>query len=62
MGGISYFPSHGGITYVRLRPNAKQVQHWLGHHAASFTLDTYVHLLEGDLGDPLSPAASRRTT
>jgi integrase len=35
--------------------NAKQVQHWLGHHAASFTLDTYVHLLEGDLGEPLEP-------
>lgn len=33
--------------------NAVQVQHWLGHHSASFTLDTYVHLLDGDLGDPL---------
>jgi hypothetical protein len=33
--------------------NAVQVQHWLDHHSASFTLDTYVHLLDGDLGDPL---------
>ncbi|MGI8806174.1 MAG: tyrosine-type recombinase/integrase, partial [Thermoleophilaceae bacterium] len=33
--------------------NAKQVQRWLGHHSASFTLDTYVHLLEDDLGEPL---------
>jgi integrase len=24
--------------------NAKQVQHWLGHHSASFTLDTYIGL------------------
>jgi integrase len=31
--------------------NAKQVQAWLGHHAASFTLDTYVHLLPDDLAD-----------
>jgi integrase len=31
--------------------NAKQVQAWLGHHAASFTLDTYIHLLDDDLGD-----------
>ena len=31
--------------------NAKQVQAWLGHHKASFTLDTYVHLLDGDLPD-----------
>jgi integrase len=32
--------------------NPKQVQAWLGHHAASFTLDTYVHLLDDDLPDP----------
>lgn len=29
--------------------NAKQVQLLLGHHAASFTLDTYVHATEDDL-------------
>jgi hypothetical protein len=29
------------------------VQKWLGHDSPSFTLDTYVHLLEGDLGNPL---------
>jgi integrase len=33
--------------------NVVQVQRWLGHHAASFTLDTYVHLLDNDLGEPL---------
>jgi integrase len=33
--------------------NPKQVQHWLGHHSAAFTLKTYVHLLdEDDLGGP----------
>jgi len=31
--------------------NAKQVQRWLGHHSASFTLDTYVHLLSDDLDE-----------
>ncbi len=36
--------------------NVVQVQRWLGHHAPSFTLDTYVHLLEGDLGQPLQGA------
>jgi integrase len=36
--------------------NVVQVQRWLGHHSPSFTLDTYVHLLEpGDLGGPLTP-------
>jgi len=33
--------------------NVKQVQRWLGHHSASFTLDTYVHLLEEALPEPL---------
>jgi integrase len=31
--------------------NPKQVQAWLGHHAASFTMDVYVHLLPDDVGD-----------
>jgi integrase len=34
--------------------NAVQVQRWLGHHSPAFTLDTYVHLLDGDLGEPLA--------
>jgi integrase len=33
--------------------NPVQVQRWLGHHSPSFTLDTYVHLLDADLGEPL---------
>jgi integrase len=32
--------------------NAVQVQRWLGHHKPSFTLDTYVHLLEEDVPVP----------
>lgn len=48
--------------------NAKQVQRWLGHHSASFTLDTYVHLLSDTLDEPLEvptvsaaiPIAARR--
>ena len=35
--------------------NAVEVQRWLGHHSPSFTLDTYVHLLDGDLGEPVKP-------
>jgi len=31
--------------------NVKQVQQWLGHATPSFTLDTYVHLLDESLGD-----------
>lgn len=31
-----------------------QVQRWLAHHSAAFTLSTYVHWLDGDdLGEPL---------
>lgn len=34
--------------------NPVQVQRWLGHHSPSFTLDTYVHMLDADLGEPLN--------
>jgi len=34
--------------------NAVQVQRWLGHHSPAFTLATYVHLLDNDLGEPLA--------
>ena len=30
--------------------NVKQVQEWLGHHKPSFTLDTYVHLMDAGVG------------
>ncbi|MCK9251039.1 MAG: site-specific integrase [Solirubrobacteraceae bacterium] len=33
--------------------NAVQVQRWLGHHSPAFTLATYVHLLDDDLGGPI---------
>jgi integrase len=39
--------------------NVVQVQRWLGHHSASFTLDTYVHLLDNDLGEPLQAPAAK---
>jgi integrase len=32
--------------------NAAQVQRHLGHHKASFTLDTYIHLLDEDVPEP----------
>ena len=41
--------------------NAVQVQRWLGHHSAAFTLATYVHLLDGDIGEPLALPASPNT-
>jgi integrase len=41
--------------------NVKQIQHWLGHHSASFTLRTYVHLLdEEDLGGPIEPQGAHK--
>ena len=34
--------------------NIRQVQRWLGHHSPSFTLDTYVHLLDEGIGEGLA--------
>jgi integrase len=44
------------LLFARGR-NAVQVQHWLGHHSPAFTLSTYVHLLDEDIGEPLDLAA-----
>ena len=41
--------------YARELEDVVQVQRWLSRYSPSFTLDTYVHLLDGDLGDPLAP-------
>jgi integrase len=42
--------------------NAVQVQRWLGHHSAAFTLATYVHLLDGDVGEPLTIKGGNRVS
>ena len=42
--------------------NPKQIQRWLGHHRASFTLDTYVHLLDEDLPERLDVCTSDVST
>ncbi len=42
--------------------NVVQVQRWLGHHKPSFTIDTYVHLLDDDLGAPLVHPATGSPT
>jgi integrase len=41
--------------------NAVKVQRWLGHSDPGFTLRTYVHLLDGGLGEPL-PLPSQGVT
>jgi integrase len=43
------------LLFARGR-NVVQVQKHLGHHKPSFTLDTYVHLLPDELGEPLDLA------
>lgn len=37
--------------------NAVKVQRWLGHHSPAFTLDTYIHLLDDQLDEPLDITA-----
>jgi len=31
--------------------NAREAQHWLGHHSAAFTMDTYAHFFADELPD-----------
>jgi integrase len=50
--GFHTFRHTCASTLFRHGLNAKQVQAWLGHHSAAFTLSTYVHLLPEDLPNP----------
>jgi integrase len=40
--------------------NAKQVQRWLGHHSAAFTLSVYIDLLDDGVGEGLAIAQGAR--
>ncbi len=59
MGGIPYSQAHRTQASSLRGVNVVQVSRALGHHSAAFTLDVYVHLLEGeeapalDLGEAL---------
>jgi integrase len=37
-----------------------RLQRWMGHHSAAFTLETYGHLIDGDMGPPLDLRAELR--
>jgi integrase len=44
-----------------------RLQRWMGHHSPAFTLETYGHLIDGDIGPALDlhkelPSAQRRAT
>jgi hypothetical protein len=39
-------PIESGLSVLRL-------QRWMGHHSPAFTLETYGHLIDGDLGPAL---------
>jgi integrase len=50
--GFQTFRHTCATMLFRAGSNAAQVQKWLGHHKASFTLDTYIHLLDEDVPAP----------
>jgi integrase len=50
--GFHSFRHTCATTLFRHGLNTKQVQAWLGHHSAAFTLNTYIHLLPEDLPNP----------
>jgi integrase len=59
--GFHTFRHSCATALFRAGWNAVQVQRWLGHHKPSFTIDTYVHLLEGDIPAPIAVAAMGAT-
>jgi integrase len=37
-----------------------QLQRWMGHHSAAYTLETYGHLIDGEVGPALNLQAELR--
>ena len=62
MGRLPHVPPYDRVADVRDGRNVVRVQRWLGHHAASFTLDTYVHLLRDDLPEPMEARGNKKAT
>jgi integrase len=38
---------------IEERTSSLRLQRWMGHHAAAYTLETYGHLINDELGKPL---------
>ena len=56
----------GGRAWDVKGMNVLRLQRWMGHHSPAFTLETYGHLIDGDLalaldlGRELRPATTSR--
>lgn len=58
--GFHTFRHTCATTLFREGWNAVQVQRWLGHHKPSFTIDTYIHLLEDDTPEPINVSGGNK--
>jgi integrase len=50
---ISHAPSHVRVDAHRVGSEPAAPARWMGHHSPAFTLETYGHLIDGDLGPAL---------
>jgi integrase len=42
-----------GVVLIEERTSSLRLQRWMGHHAAAYTLQTYGHLIDDELGKAL---------
>jgi integrase len=52
--GAHVFRHTFASMHIAQGTNIRQLSHLLGHHSPSFTLDTYVHLMDDDAGQPIT--------
>ena len=55
LGWLAHVPAHRRLASVRRRPERQAGPGMARPHKATFTLDTYVHLMGGGIGGPLLP-------
>lgn len=55
LGGVGFHAFRHTCASLLIAGGAStlQLQRWMGHHSAAYTLDAYGHLIDGHLSPPL---------
>ena len=50
---VGYGPEGHPDFWIAEGASMLRLQRWMGHYSAAYTLETYGHLIDGELGNPL---------
>jgi integrase len=53
LAGVGFHTLRHTCASMLIESGPLRLQRWMGHHSPAFTLETYGHLIDGDLGPAL---------